>query len=312
MTRAASLNSDLAECRRYYELVPAHLHEASSNRRQSFDNELWVLFAMLVELIDRIERQLAGINLENALEQGSNSATDFFRKAILPRRSSYSKLASELYEASHPGSQNFVPSEGEDRRPIEGIFWTGWQYCENCIAEGDEALASTGSVRDAEVLLFSSFFRPDEWVRNAKDIDPLMGKEIDLLLNSSVRTRLQELAHSFILGNYLAATALSRSILEYVLITKAGTLGIDPSAQNPKFPGRMKRLGVLVDEFKDAKPALAIDMEAIVEAGNATLHPKRKEAIALLRLALREKALTSIGALRRVIDLLYFPKPGAA
>ena len=307
MTRTASLNSDLAECRQYYELVPAHLHFPSSNRKPS-DNELWALFAMLVELIDRIERQLASINLDNALEQSSSSATDFFREMVLPRRSLYSKLASELYLIGHPDSQNVAqPDEGEGRRPIEDIFWIGWQFCENSIADGQDALARPENVRDAEALLFSQFFRPDEWMRNAKDINPLMGKNIEVLLNLTVRTRLRELAHSFILSNYLATTALSRSILEYVLIAKAAALGINPSAQDPKHPSRMKRLSVLVDEFKGAKPALATDLEAIVEAGNATLHPRRNEVIALLPLALREKALASIGALRRVIDSLYYP-----
>ena len=311
MTRTASLNSDLAECRQYYELVPVRLHLPSSTRKPS-DNELWVLFAMLVELIDRIERQFASINLDNALEQASSSATDFFRETILPRRSLYSSLASELYLLGHPESQNAAQPDGEGKTPIEDIFWIGWQYCENSIAEGPDSLASLESVRDAEVLLFSSFFRPDEWVRNAKDINPLMGRGIDSLLNVSVRARLRELAHSFILGNYLAATALSRSILEYVLLTKAGALGINPSAQDRNYPKRMKRLGVLVEDFKDAKPELATDMEAIVEAGNTTLHPKRKEVIALLPLALREKALASISALRRVIDSLYYPRPDAA
>jgi hypothetical protein len=134
-----------------------------------------------------------------------------------------------------------------------------------------------------------------------------MGQQIELRLNRSVRIRLRELAHSFILGNYLAATALSRSILEYVLLDRASTLGIDPSAQDPNHPGWMKRLGVLVELFKRAQPALGVDMDAVVEAGNSTMHPKRREAIVLTPFALREKALASIGALRRVIHLLYFP-----
>lgn len=310
MTRTASLNSDLAECRQYYDLVPEHLHSIPSKRKPD-DKELWVLFVMLVGLIDRIERVVASINLDKALEQSSSSAMDFFRAAILPRRSLYAELASDLYMLRHPDSQVAALLEGDSEQPIEHIFWLGWQYCENSVNDDPDALASAVDLRDAEVLLFSPFFRPDEWVRNAKDIDPLMGKEIEFLLNSSVRTRLRELAHSFILGNYLAATGLSRSILEYVLIDKAKKLGINPSAQDPDHPGWMKRLGVLVEEFKDAKPALASDMESIVEAGNSTMHPKRNESIALLPLAMREKALTSIGALRRVIDSLYYPKPNA-
>jgi len=311
MTRSASLNSDLAECRQYYDLVPDRLKSPSPDQ-QSIDGELWVLFVMLVEMIDRIERQLARITLDNSLEQSSGTATTFFRESILPNRSLYSRLASELYVLSHPNAEVFLPTRAAVGSPIEDIFWTGWQYCENSSSDGDDSLASRSDLEDAELLLFSPFFRPDEWLRNAKEIDPLMGSRIDSLLNLSIRIRLRELSHSFVLGNYLAATALCRSMLEYVLIAKASAYGIDPSAHDRNHPNRMKRISSLVDEFSRAVPSLTTDMEAIVDAGNATMHPKRKEVIALLPLAMRENALLAIRALRRVIESLYYPSSGAS
>jgi hypothetical protein len=48
-------------------------------------------------------------------------------------------------------------------------------------------------------------------------------------------------------------------------------------------------------------------MELIVDAGNKTLHPKKKDQLAFLPTALRHYALTSIDAVRRIIEERYIP-----
>jgi hypothetical protein len=163
----------------------------------------------------------------------------------------------------------------------------------------EEALNATNR------LIYSSFFRPDEWLRNADQIEPVLGVAAEQRIPSNVRIRLKELYRSFILGNYLSAIALSRAILEYALVDRSAKIGINSLSDDPRYPNRTRKLGLLVEDAGEQRPELKLDMESIVDAGNMTLHPKKKDNLVLLPGVLRDYALTSLKAVRGIVEKLY-------
>lgn len=124
-------------------------------------------------------------------------------------------------------------------------------------------------------------------------------------LNLPVRLRLREIYRSFVLGNYLAAIALSRAVLEQSLIECSQTIDIEVSTRDPRHPGRTKRLEDLVDAAGERLPHLRVPMESIRENGNKVLHPKRSDDLAPFALALRKVALESLRDIRSEVEELY-------
>jgi hypothetical protein len=135
-----------------------------------------------------------------------------------------------------------------------------------------------------------------------------LGKAAEQRIPNNIRIRLKELYRSFILGNHLAAIALARAVLEYALVDRSAKIGINPLSDDPRYPNRTRKLGMLVEDASENRPELKLDMKSIVDAGNKTLHPKKKDNLVLLPDALRGLALTSIKAVRRVVENLYLEK----
>ena len=154
-------------------------------------------------------------------------------------------------------------------------------------------------------LLFSSFFDPDQWMRNSYELHPVSGEGADRLAPSNIRVRVRELYRSFVLGNYLAAIALTRAILEYAIVDNAARLDINPDFTDQSGQMRTRRLRELVEDLSTRLPILRLPMETIIEAGNRTLHPKQKDRLVLLPDSLRDLALDTINAAREVVEQLY-------
>jgi hypothetical protein len=155
------------------------------------------------------------------------------------------------------------------------------------------------------VVVYSTFFSPDEWLQNADELQPVLGEKADYRVPSNVRQRVREVYRSFVLGNYLASIALSRAILEYALADRGGRLGIQVYSSDPCFPNRVRRLSQLVEDASERLPGLQFAMESIVEAGNKTLHPKKRDNLVLLPHVVRSLAHDSVHAIREVVEVLY-------
>jgi hypothetical protein len=167
---------------------------------------------------------------------------------------------------------------------------------------------SEDNLKATERLIYSSFFQPDEWLRNADEIEPVLGDAAEQRIPSNIRIRLKELYRSFILGNYLSTIALARAVLEYALVDRSSSIGINPLSDDPHYPNRTRPLGMLVEDASEKRPELKLDMESIVDAGNKTLHPRKRDKLVLLPGALRDLALTSINSVRGVVVHLYLKK----
>jgi hypothetical protein len=308
MSREGKLNSRLTECQQIYErlggvganLANLNLTEIPQDRCLLFARE----FLDLLSAMDAVEHLLKQVRLDGAIQNVAPQPLKIYRDKIAPNRKRFVLLIIELFDLSdeEPDPDEFRPDQRGS--PVWNILASGLDFW----GIDKSGRFSEEELKDTDRLVYSSFFRPDEWLGNADEIEPVMGRAAEQRIPINIRVRLKELYRSFILGNYLSAIALARAVLEYALVDRSGQIGINPFSDDPRHPARIRKLGTLVDDAAENRPELRSHMESILDAGNKTLHPKKKDKLVLLPLALRELALTSINAVRIVVEDLYLEK----
>ena len=248
------------------------------------------------EPMHEVEAAFKQATLEGVAVVASSTGVDKYRELVQPHVSEIGLILIALAGIEPDPSALTVV---EHNTPVLHILMSGldfWDYDQG----GDEF--SRENLEHAERLLYSDFFEPDRWLSNSEILQPIVGEKADNRLNLLLRQRLKELYRSFILGNHFAALALSRSILEYVLIEKSGKLGFDPHRSD----GDIKRLSRLIEDAAAALPKLKDAMELVCDGGNMVMHPrKHKSNISSLPSAMRSLALDSITAVRAIVEALY-------
>lgn len=162
-------------------------------------------------------------------------------------------------------------------------------------------------------IVDSSYFTPGAWRENQKELFPIIHHTKKL--QPHIQTRINEIYRSFIFGNWLAVIALSRSLLEYVLIDKRETLG-EPGApvEVRNENGHTKSLGELIDLAGKNFPELKHRMFLIKKHGNEVLHPPHHNVgysnskVVNLKSWVpprREKAKICIDEISKIISDLY-------
>jgi hypothetical protein len=305
MSREKELNSLLVEAEDIYNTLESAGIDLADLDGSAIPKDKLCFFSMsfyiLYDAINGIARLLKRVHLDTAIQNADPERLKFYRDKLLPNRKGLERLIMRLLDLpdTELSSKEMLPFPTGN--PVWNVLVSGLDYWEDNYS--DEF--TKDDIESAERLLYSSFFRPDEWLKNADDIEPIFGKAAENTIPSNVRIRLKELYRSFILGNHLSAIALARAILEYALIDKSAKLGINAFSSDPRYPNRTRKLGMLVEDAAEKRPELEIDMESIVEAGNQTMHPRKGDNLVLLPNALRKLAFTSICSVRRVIEDLY-------
>lgn len=308
MSREGELNSRLTECEQIYrrlegvgaDLTGLDLSKIPQDRLRFFATA----FYDLLRAIDAVTHLLKDVSLDGAIQNVAPQPLQIYRDKLAPNRKRLERLLIGLLGLPDVelDPKEFRP--GSEGSPVWNILVSGLDFWE--MDESGEF--SEDDLKATDRLIYSSFFRPDEWLRNADEIEPILGKAAEQRIPSNIRIRLKELYRSFILGNHLSAIALARAVLEYALVDRSAKIGINPLSDDPHYPNRTRKLGMLVEEASEKRPGLKLDMESIVDAGNKTLHPKKKDKLVLLPGALRDLALTSIKAVRGVVENLYLAK----
>jgi hypothetical protein len=247
---------------------------------------------------DRLLRQAA---LDSAAQGIAKKAREFYRTALLPNRERLETLLVDLLDLPDIDIDLKQLRPEPERAPVWNILVSGLDFWN----QDESGEFSPEDLEAADHLLFSSFFRPDEWLRSSQELQPILGEDAERRIPSNVRVRLKELYRSFAFGNHLSAIALARAILEYAIVDRSNALGIDPFTHDPRYPGRVRRLRELVEDASEKVPDLRSGMESILDAGNQTLHPRKKDNLVRLPTALRALALSSIQAVRAVVERLY-------
>ena len=259
--------------------------------------------AIHVLLLDarRVDSILKASSLDGLPQPVTSELLRFYREQLIPDKARLQNLFLDWI-----GLPNVDIDLSKVEPSIEGTaIWRilvsgydGWSADES----GE---FSTEEIDAAGQLLFSSFFDPDQWMRNNHELHPVSGEDADRLLPSNIRIRVREVYRSFVLGNYLAAIALTRAMLEYAIMEHAARLDINPYFTDQIGRKRTRRLRELVEELSEKIQTLRLPMEAIIEAGNRTLHPEQQDRLVLLPDKLHDMALESINATRDVLEQLY-------
>lgn len=307
MSLEAELNSRLTECQQSYErlgvaggnLATLNVSEIPQDHRPLIARE----FCTLLSAMDEIEHLLRKVRLDGAIQNVAPKPLKIYREKIAPNRKRLVLLIIDLFNLDIELDSEEFESDAKGS-PVWNILASGLDFWET----DESGRYSEDDLKATDHLLYSPFFRPDEWLRNADLTEPVMGRAAEQRIPSNIRVRLKELYRSFILGNYLSAIALARAVLEYALIDRSTEIGIKSSAEDPRHPTWTRKLGLLVDDAVEKLPHLKSQMESIQDAGDKTLHPKKKDNLVLLPFVLRGLALESINAVREVVEDLYLER----
>ena len=236
----------------------------------------------------------------------------FYEREILPNLEAIdnvyrASLSRALFDDRWPALASMAnvasPSGAPAGPPVARAIWIGIQTAYDVWDEHPEWNLEGYDFQRAEDLVRLTFFAPDDWMTNLRDLQPVVTGRTSPF-SPQIRIRLKEVYRSFIFGNWLAAFALSRSLLEYCVRERARPLGVDPSDTS----GRPKRLEVLLDDVAGRAPQLTDLMELVRHYGNVVMHPSKARDVDYLPLAVRRDALNVINAIRQILSELYRPR----
>ena len=304
--RDAHLNSALTQSRQLYEkligitpnLSYSEINQLPNAKRVAFE----AIYSQLMSALEIIDDSLQESSLNEGIGNISNEGYKFYKSEIESNRRSLDEIIITLLDLHDYDFEVSSNAQIDNPNPIWNILVSGYDYWSN----DDRDEFDSEEIRKTEKLLFSRFFIPDLWMENLELVRPVLGDSAKNRLPGDIRELIKENFRSFILGNYLASIALSGSVLEYVLVDRAPSFEINQFSDNPKFPNRFKKLGILISEYAEKLPEISIHLETIVESRNRTIHPKHKQKLFLQPKALQKTALNSLTALKEAVEKLYF------
>lgn len=160
------------------------------------------------------------------------------------------------------------------------------------------------NIEGAQDLVAMPWFQPDDWSQNLKLLQPVLVDRSPQVMRDHVRYRLTEIYRAFAYGLWMAAIALSRSLVEFSLKANAPRLGISITYQGAGGRTEDKSLKQLGENIAAQVQALAAAIDTVRETGNRILHPKKHDVIAHPKV-MRTEALECVRAARLIVETLY-------
>lgn len=198
------------------------------------------------------------------------------------------------------------PDDGRPTpRMLNAISWALERW--SGMLDEDEAFdwrARGFDIEGAEAIVAAPWFQPDAWAQNFQLLQPVLLDRPTYVLRDHVRYRLTEIYRAFAYGLWMAAIALSRSLVEFSL--KANAPRFEISVTVPGVGGRPedKSLKQLGEDFSRAVPDIAVAIERVREAGNRILHPKKHYVVSHPKV-MRSEALECVQAAQQIVEALY-------
>jgi len=236
----------------------------------------------------------------------------FYNEVILPQGKSLQRAYFEIAGLSMLIDLLDDPTDDKPKSlMLNAISWGLERW--NDMLEEDESFEwyERGfNIEGAQDLVAMPWFQPDEWGQNLKFLQPVLVDRSPQVMRDHVRYRLTEIYRAFAYGLWMAAIALSRSLVEFSLKANAPRLGIIITYTGAGGRSEDKTLKQLGEEVARALPALAASIETVRETGNRILHPKKHDVIAHPKV-MRAEALDCIRAARLIVENLYSEVPAA-
>jgi len=163
-------------------------------------------------------------------------------------------------------------------------------------------------IKGAQELIGMPWFEPDEWSQNLEFLQPVLVDRPPQVMRDHVRYRLTEIYRAFGFGLWMAAIALSRSLVEFSIKANASRLGISTTWEGTNGKIEDKSLRRLGEDVAAVMPALATPIETVRDTGNRILHPKKHDVIAHPKV-MRSEALDCIRSAKLIVEFLYSEVP---
>lgn len=219
--------------------------QVSSALRETIKRDAYEITRMVDGIREMIDKRI----LVEDIDLHSSQKAKIFFDEILPRSDLLDSLwmeASGLAELNLDDlldltDQKEGPVKGDGQLRQEVAQWkTVWiDSIDSLISwavERTDGFLEDGGYGDSEIvvpnetynravrLIRAKFFEPDTWYENLQRINPVLANPKKL--PRDVRFRVGEIHRSLIVGNYLSAVILCRSVLEYCLAkeSKARTI----------------------------------------------------------------------------------------
>jgi hypothetical protein len=219
-------------------------------------------------------------------------------------------LISQLYIEHHPdgvfeellAEAEKLPDPGKPTPWVENTIHAALSFYDDAMEEDDWRREEKFSFDGAWELLDAAYYQPDSWLRNGRELRPVLTAGFNVYLPAPLRHRLGEVYLSFTFGNWMAVMALTRSILEYAILDNSRRLGI--STRHTSNPRWTKELGELVEELVMRRPDLEDSMRYLVDKGNFIMHPEHGKDVPHYP-ARKIMARKCIEHIRNVVGELY-------
>jgi len=205
--------------------------------------------------------------------------------------------------------------KSQDGRRLRDTFEKGIAQVAELLAENrDSELKARYSPEEASEIINSRLiqFNPDAWRGRASHLAPVRVGNINLVLPSHLRLRLQEIYRTYVFGCWISTVSLCRSALEYALLDNGPRLEVD-TRWPPDREGRRrdKRLSDLIDDYAQMLPDMAGDLDSLRELGNAYLHPKAKRSERISLDSRAQDAGLAIALLVSILESIYLHRRDA-
>ena len=262
--------------------------------------------------IDSIESDFRKGILENASVQRDipRDVLEFYKDKVLPNLSkidhAFDLIDPDLADLFRLLDGVLVPSGAEGK--VRFTFDVAIERMVELVDDNPD-LEDSFAVRRANDVLESKLieFEPDKWLDNAGELYPIRTARKGANIPVHAKYRIVEIYRSYVLGNWLSVLALSRSVLEYVILDNIHKYKISPIYETtiPRSKQKPKKLSHLIEEIGEKLPEIKDSMEEIRCYGNEYIHPKRTKSSKESLFKRKEKAKDCLRHLRNVVETLY-------
>lgn len=226
----------------------------------------------------------------------------FYHDVVRPRRAKLLGLWSATLDVDLFDLFGDVVNSDTPTEHIKNIFMSGIDFWDMQVSDGRSDEADEFVLNDAMQVIGAPYFDPDGWLDRSGELRPILLKDWNYRVPRALSKRLSELYLYYMFGNWLAATSLSRSVLEFVLLEALIELGV--AVTDEADPKRVISLERLITLAESKKPVFADELHYIRKWGNAVMHPEQGDRVSEYP-ARKKIAKSCIERLVRAVEALY-------
>ena len=196
------------------------------------------------------------------------------------------------------------PGPGDGiKNAFAGVIDFAQNYLTNCSSdEFDQLIDEFEGLEDSYTckrVIEKPYFEPDAWRSN--ELFPFVVTRSLEKIPSRIHHRIREMQRSFVFGNWMSAIAMSRCLLEYVLVERKHIFKMDAYTDEKKT--QVRPLSHLIADATKIRPELGEFMTRIQKAGNDVMHPPRQKVSRLP--STKNEAKECIESISEIIGALY-------